>query len=110
MLLIGFPVLFININMGIPVYMLYYSSIMAILGVTISFVDIPIVYMLQKLIPDEYRGRVLSIGMSMIKIILPIALILSGALLNIVPSYILPIAGGILLLIINLMLVRKKHK
>lgn len=110
MVLIGLPVLFTNISIGIPVYMFYYSLVMVILGITISSVDIPIAYMLQKLIPDEYRGRVLSIGMSMIKIILPIALILSGVLLNIMPSYILPIAGGILFLIINLILVRKNSK
>jgi predicted tellurium resistance membrane protein TerC len=80
---------------------------MIVLGVLISFVDIPIAYMLQKLIPDDYRGRVLSIGISVGKIILPLALILSGALMNLTPSYIVPIAGGIIFLIINLLLIKK---
>lgn len=103
MILTGLPVLFTNIRPDIQVYLIYYCTIMTVLGVIISFVDIPIAYMLQRLIPDEYRGRVLSIGISTAKIILPVALILSGSLLKIIPAYILPISGGILFLIINLL-------
>lgn len=105
------------ISLGIPLllwpfsntfYLLYYSIISLIFGVAIAFIDIPVMYLFQKLIPDELRGRVLSIGITLAKIIAPIALIISGSLINSIPSYILPIAGGSLLLISNLIILNNK--
>ena len=106
MVLLGVPLLLINIRLNNINYLLYYSLIMIIFGIAISLIDIPIIYILQKIIPDEFRGRVLSISMSAGKIISPIALILSGFLLNKIPSYILPITGGILLLVINIITIK----
>lgn len=42
----------------------------------------------------------LSIGLSLGKMMQPIALAISGLLLNNIPAYIIPIAGGILYLIV----------
>ena len=97
MLLIGIPVLFINMNFNSFVYLTYYCITIVIFGLAISFVDIPIAYILQTIIPEEYRGRVISIAISIAKTILPIALIISGILINRIPAYMLPIGGGILL-------------
>lgn len=80
-----------------PAYFVYFIFIMLFTGIAISFIDIPIFNILQQTIPDEFRGRVLSLGISLAKIVLPIALILSGLLINLTPSYVLPILGGILL-------------
>lgn len=102
MLLTGVPVLLVNMKPDILILLVYYSIVMTALGVMISLVDIPLSYMLQKLVPDDYRGRVLSIGISIAKIILPVALIISGSLLNIIPSYILPMAGGMVFFLIIL--------
>ena len=106
MVLVGVPLLLMNLRLNNINYLLYYSIIMIIFGIAISLIDIPIIYILQKIIPDEFRGRVLSISMSVGKIISPIALILSGFLLNKIPSYILPITGGILLLVINIITIK----
>lgn len=59
----------------------------------IAQIDIPLMYFMQNEIPEEYRGRVLSIGLSLGKIMQPIALAISGLLLNFIPAYTLPIAG-----------------
>lgn len=107
MVLLGIPVLFRNIIVINIIYTAYYVGIMIVLGATISCIDIPIMYMIQKIIPDEYRGRVFSIGMSMAKIILPISLILSGILINRMPAYFLTTIGGILLFFINMLILRK---
>lgn len=106
MILIGFPVIFMDAGFSEITYLLYYCVTVIILGIAISFIDIPIMYLLQSLVPDEYRGRVLSIGMSLAKIILPIALIASGILVNITPPYLMPITGGILLLLFNILLLK----
>lgn len=104
------------ISMGIPLllghfgnifYLLYYSLITLVFGIAIAFIDIPVMYLFQKLIPGELRGRVLSIAITMAKIIAPIALIISGALINKIPSYTLPMAGGSLMLAANLIILNK---
>lgn len=100
MFLVGLPVIFGNNDGGNLTYLSYYFVTMVILGTSISFVDIPILYVFQKMIPERYRGRVLSIGMSIAKTVLPIALILSGLLINHVAAYLLPMSGGVLLFII----------
>ena len=102
MVLIGFPMMLSNLCADF--YLIYYSVIMMILGIAISFIDIPILYILQMEIDDSYRGRVLSLGTSMAKIISPVALLASGYFMNKVPPYVLPMTGGFLLFLSNLLL------
>ncbi len=96
MILLGVPVLLKSLQLNSIVYTCYFIAVMFLFGVVIALIDIPLAYFMQKEIPDEYRGRVLSIGISAAKIMLPMAMISSGALLNILPSYVMPIAGGVL--------------
>ncbi len=98
---IGLPLLWINKFSNFE-FLIYYCTVMTIIGIVIAFVDIPLFYILQTLIPDEYRGRVLSIGLSAAKACVPVAVILSGALINkIMPVYI-TMTGGLVLLICNI--------
>lgn len=90
-------------------YLIYFHLFILLAGIAIAFMDIPIFYILQQTIPDEFRGRVLSIGISLVKIILPVSLILSGALINHIPSYILPLAGGMGLFLFNLIYMKGKQ-
>lgn len=106
--LLGLPVLFKSFVFTNHIYTSYYCGIMIVFGVAISFIDIPILYILQRMIPNEYRGRVLSIVMTMVKAILPLALILSGFLLNKIPAYFITTVGGILLFLINVLALNKE--
>ncbi|MBC2459141.1 MFS transporter [Clostridium beijerinckii] len=87
-------------------YVIYFCSIMLLTGIAISLIDIAIFYELQQTIPDAIRGRVLSIGISIAKITLPIALIIAGSLINLIPAYILPIISGVGLLIFTMLYVK----
>ena len=101
MIISGIPVLFKSFEVNDFVYVITYCVVMFFLGLIIALIDIPLIYFMQKEIPDEYRGRVLSIGLSIGKMMQPIALALSGLLLNYIPAYTLPITGGIVFLILN---------
>ncbi|OJE44156.1 permease [Bacillus proteolyticus] len=101
MIISGIPVLFKNIEVNDFVYVITYCVVMFFLGLIIALIDIPLIYFMQKEIPDKYRGRVLSIGLSLGKMMQPIALAISGILLNYIPAYTIPIVGGILYLILN---------
>lgn len=107
MILLGVPLLLFNLSISSVIYLIYYSIIMIAFGIAIAFVDIPVIYLIQKIVPDEFRGRVLSVGISIGKTISPIALIISGFLINRLPSYILPMAGGSMLLIINILILKR---
>lgn len=104
-LLLGFcmissavPLLFLPFFTSKITLLVYYIIDLALIGIAISLIDIPLISMLQKIIPDSLRGRVLSIGFSLGKIITPVALILAGLLINTLPPYLLPIAGGVALI------------
>ena len=83
-------------------YVIFYSVVMFFIGVIVALIDIPFSYIMQNEIPDEYRGRVLSIGISIGKAMLPLALGISGVLLTLIPSYIIQILGGVLFLLFNM--------
>ncbi|MGG2015195.1 MFS transporter [Bacillus sp. S10(2024)] len=102
MSLLGVPVMLKSLQLNSIVYTCYFIVVLFLFGLFIALIDIPLAYFMQKEIPDEYRGRVLSIGISIAKIMLPIAMISSGALLNILPSYVMPVAGGMLFLLFNM--------
>lgn len=101
-LISGAPILFTSLQLVSIVYTSFYIVVMFILGLIISLIDIPLSFMLQREIPDEYRGRVLSISLSIGKMILPLAMVLSGVLLNYIPSYVIPATGGLLFLSFNI--------
>lgn len=101
MIISGIPVLFKSFEANDFVCVITYCVVMFSFGLIIALIDIPLIYFMQKEVPDEYRGRVLSIGLSIGKMMQPIALALSGLLLNYIPAYTLPIAGGIVFLILN---------
>jgi MFS family permease len=102
MVISGIPVMFGNIQLDSLVYTVVYCVIMFFFGLSVAFIDIPLAYFMQREIPDEYRGRVMSIGISIGKTMLPLAMILAGVLLGLVPAYVMPVAGGILFLLFNL--------
>ncbi len=65
---------------------------------------------MQKSIPDDLRGKVLSISMSIVKLIAPLGLVISGMIINSVPVYIMTFAGGGILMLSNLVILNQKNK
>lgn len=102
MIAIGLPVLLVHKFTGTLVFPVYFAFTAAVLGIVIAAIDIPITVILQKSIPDECRGRVMSLVISLVKAVSPLALVLSGVLVTSTPAFILPICGGVLFFIINL--------
>lgn len=106
MVAIGFSVILHYQVDNETIYLIYFILIMILSGIAISSIDIPVFYILQQTIPDDFRGRVLSIGISIAKIILPVALIIAGALINLIPTYILPIISGVGLCIFSMFYIK----
>jgi MFS family permease len=102
MMLTGLPVLLEKYQFSPVYHVIFFSMVMFLIGVIVALIDIPFSYIMQNEIPEEYRGRVLSIGISIGKVMLPLALVISGILLTLIPSYMIQMIGGGLFLLLNL--------
>lgn len=89
--LIGLPIL---LNMSQFSNLLYYSIINILMGVAIAYVDVPIMTILQNEVPKKLLGRVMSLIMSLVKVVLPVALITSGLLLGKISVVFIPVIGA----------------
>lgn len=97
--LLGLPMLLpmlVSTTLGT---LIYFSTVLLGLGVTISLIDVPIFTLLQKSTDEAYRGRVISLTVALAKIISPIAYLLSGFLITHINPFILPLIGSVLAII-----------
>ncbi|MDK2807357.1 MAG: hypothetical protein PWP24_86 [Clostridiales bacterium] len=85
----------------------YFFLLMLLSGIALSLVDIPIFNTFALAVPNHIRGRVISLVICLVKVISPFSLLLSGLLLTRIPTFILPITGGISLSFLYLFLSKK---
>lgn len=97
MVLLGVPLLPGIINYYNISY-IYWSliSIVFVFGVVNAILNVPIKVLLQRLIPDNLRGRVFGLLGTLSQSLVPISFSLAGFLLDIIPAYFLFIISGIL--------------
>ena len=62
----------------------YYSFLMFLSGISVAWIDIPANIIIQKIVPQNILGRVLSVKMSIIKIIVPISLLISSLIIKMI--------------------------
>jgi hypothetical protein len=113
LILIGLIQYFPSIYNNNKALLVYLSSIHLVFGIIISYVDVPIITLLQKNIDQAYIGRTMGLVMSLVKSIYPVGLGLSGVLCNKISPYTLPFIGAILILffqfyMINLSMISDK--
>jgi hypothetical protein len=89
-------------------YGIYFSVLCVLMGILISFVDIPIITIMQDEIPSNLRGVVFGLTLSLVKVVLPISLLLSGYLVDHVPIVLIPVIGGVLSMVYPLYLLTGK--
>jgi len=82
----------------------YYTImfILFLLGVSNAILNVPIRILLQRLIPDNLRGRITGLLSTMSQSLVPISVALTGYLLDIMQVYYLFIGGGLAALILTL--------
>lgn len=84
----------------------YYGFALLCIGLLVSLIDIPFINSFQLDVPEEIRGRTLSISISVVKAITPVGYLLSGGLLSVMPPFFIPLCGGFLLLAIMVLVNR----
>jgi len=86
------------LHMGQRGLISFYTCLTLILGALIASFDLPLFYILQREVREEFRGRVMGLTMSFVKTVTPLAFILSGVFLEKVSLHTLSFTGGLLLL------------
>ncbi|WP_128895553.1 MFS transporter [Longirhabdus pacifica] len=97
LIIILFSVPTIGPNIPLTVWFIYYCVLMFLFGIVLPLINVPVETYLMRMIDDEYRGRVLSLLSSGVRVITPIAIVIGGALVNYTGGYLLVLCGGILL-------------
>lgn len=101
---IGLPVI-LGFDAGIS--LAFYCIVNIIIGIAIAYVDVPVMTILQNEVPRELLGRVLSLIMSLVKAMLPVALLCSGALTSRMPVQLIPAAGAVIPFIYSIFVLKK---
>lgn len=92
----------------------FYAGLMFSFGVLVIFVNTPMQVMMQKMIDDDYKGRVFSILETMAIALMPLGMVLFGFLYDVLPAeWILITSSVVLILVVLIMarpsIVRKAH-
>lgn len=108
---IGLPLM---VSMHYGVMFGFYLTVMFCFGATMIIVNTPIMVMMQKIIDDDYKGRVFSIMETMSMALMPLGIVLFGFLYDLFPAeWILIISGslliGVVLVLARPSVVRKAH-
>jgi len=76
----------------------YYSLLMFLSGISVAWIDVPANVIIQKIVPQKILGRVLSVKMSIIKIIVPISLLISSFTIKLIDvKYVIFIGAAVFL-------------
>lgn len=104
------PLLIFNNRPSQLFIIFYYTLLMIMVGIIVSWVDIPSSVLIQTVVPNNILGRVISVKFSIIKIIVPISLIISGYLLETVSIIFIFILGSIFFTIFNILIFNSNLK
>ncbi|MFF2753894.1 MFS transporter [Psychrobacillus sp. NPDC058041] len=105
-ILIGTIALPLLIGMSYVVTVGFYIFIMFVFGVAIIITNTPLQVMMQKMVDDDYKGRVFSILETFAMGLMPLGMVLFGFLYDVLPAPTILIASATILIIVVLILAR----
>ena len=102
------PIILFQNTPGENFILIYYSFLMFLSGISVAWIDVPANVIIQKIVPHNILGRVLSVKMSIIKIIVPAALLISSFMIKVIEVEYLIIIGAVVFLSFNLIFFNSK--
>lgn len=108
LIIFGAPNVPILSDISNTIYFPYLMILAFVLAICLMFVNMPIMVILQKTTPDEYRGRVMSLLEMGASSLTPLGYILFGYLLEFTPVWILLAICGVSIIILIILTIKKK--
>ncbi|WBW96425.1 MFS transporter [Oceanirhabdus sp. W0125-5] len=99
-----------NHLLGNLITVVIFTIMMCCIGICVSFINIPIMYFMQKEVEEEFRGRVWSAAICMVNIVVPIGYGISGVMTKVTPSYTAFLLGVVIILAMNITTIIKMNK
>lgn len=87
-------------------YLVILMVLYVLIAISAMFVNIPINMVIQKLIPDDKRGRITGILRIFTLVFTPVGAIIGGVLVDNISPWILPIACGLMMCVLLLILIK----
>lgn len=87
-------------------YLVILMVLYILIAISTMFVNIPINVVIQKLIPDDKRGRVTGTLGTLTLVFTPVGAIIGGVLVDNISPWILPVACGLMMCVLLLILFR----
>ncbi|MCY6371498.1 MFS transporter [Clostridium ganghwense] len=108
-IMIGIPIIprFMIFNKNS--YFIYFAVISFIVGMSNVYINLPISVIMQREIPDNVRGRIFGLMQTICMAISPLGMILSGALIDRIAVWIIPVLSGIVLIILTFIMALNKE-
>ncbi|WP_411747667.1 MFS transporter [Psychrobacillus psychrotolerans] len=104
--LMGTVALPLLITMSSTMLVVFYIVLMFFFGATMMVTNTPIQVMMQKMIEDDYKGRVFSMIETCAMALMPLGMVLFGFLYDIFPAEGILIVSSMLLILVTLFLAR----
>lgn len=104
--LMGTVALPLLINMSYTMIVIFYIGLMFFFGAAMIVTNTPIQVMMQKMIEDDYKGRVFSIVETCAMALMPLGMVLFGFLYDVFPAEGILMVSSILLILVTLFLAR----
>jgi MFS family permease len=105
-IIMGAVALPLMIDMSSVMILGYYILLMFFLGIAMIITNTPMLVMMQKVIDDDYKGRVFSILETMSTALMPLGMVLYGFLYDVLPAEVVLLVSNLVLIIVVLILAR----
>ncbi|MDD4658648.1 MAG: MFS transporter [Eubacteriales bacterium] len=107
----GLPAVPQLLAFGETLIFIFYFILLLIIGFFNPFVNIPVFVLMQRQIPDNFRGRVFGLIQTMCMAITPVAYLLAGSFLEKLPAWSVPLGAGLsMLAVVGLLAANKEFR
>jgi MFS transporter, DHA3 family, macrolide efflux protein len=107
-IVMGLPVLGMNINFDVQLSFLLYMALLFVMAIFIAMLDMPMMVVMQREIPNDMLGRVMGVLGTISAGLAPLGIILAGVFMDMIPAYIVFFITGIYFLVAAIVLYKNK--
>jgi len=108
LIIMGLPGLGIVKNINVSIIFIIYVVMAIMFAYFILSIDIPLMVVMQRLIPDNMMGRVMGVCGTISSSFIPFGIILAGITLDIIPAFIIFVVAGLFFIIASFVMYKSK--
>lgn len=108
MIFAGLPTLDLSLFNSRGLLFIFYILTLFITGILMVIINAPMMVIMQRLTPDHMRGRLMGMLGTLCSGIAPIGIIVTGLIIDKIPSFCLLLVSGLVIIAISLVILKNK--